>query len=59
MVSTIGIMVGFYIVTRMAEIISLDRSKTVRWFAYITLVVAVLSVISLVIGSCNTPGALR
>lgn len=49
MIPTIGVMIGCYIVVRMADLISLqDRSMTVKVLASLAILVAVFSMADLV-----------
>lgn len=56
MIPTIGVMIGCYIVVRMADLICLlDRNRTVKVLAVIAMMVAVISMVDLVKSGAPTP----
>lgn len=60
MIPTIGIMIGAYIFTRMAELLgSKEAGIVVKIFAVITLLVAVVGTLVLMFSGSSLPAGLR
>lgn len=57
MIPTIGIMIGAYIFTRMAELLgSKEAGIVVKIFAALTLLVSVVGTLTLVFSGASVPG---
>lgn len=60
MIPTIGIMIGAYIFTRMAELLgSKEAGGAVKFFAAITLLVSVVGTLVLMFSGSSLPPGLR
>lgn len=58
MIPALGVMIGFYIITRMLEASSRTNKKHIIVFTYITILVAVLGMIDILNAGSRVPSGL-